>query len=627
MDDIEFNKIKAEVESKKCSELASPLFKNLNLIAGRRPTNPSIVLSADMMLTTQIVGVVLKLFCDEKNIMLNTEKNIYKDVVPKLYKHTPHVMKCFGVIECTTVDISKYIEIPDDLAKEFANISCPGTNRTYSIIILERFEKKDIIDIKSVSNVLDTVGLKKLLFQLLYTVECFTRIGMRHNDLQYENILVTKLPAPITTQYSLDSERVFYITYQYTPIIFDFDKSNSYLLPVIETAEFIDINGQQKNLCYETGICNGRNDIYDPLRVMCLFEKNIKPGWLQETFRQLYPLIKYPIDIANRSNKESCFSSHHGFPFGSNSIVYFPKAMDILNTSFDEFKKATAQPVANKYALPTKNISQAIKDIKDVKYDKFYSDIASRVKKQNKLIISFTDNTELLNDNTGTIYIGTPGKLKELLKELGDLYNKDLPFTFVEFEKSVLYFVDIKKNIQDIIEVFNHAKDSLVAKTAQCIGQKGGNDSSLNYSAYATHDITSAKQYTNTGVDGNLYAYLAKKDTSSLINCDDYNYPYKIVIEDGSTDKFKEILVAVRTALSDPLFFHTFTIQFNSKYKAILEEIVSELKKSTITPIDVPIQIAEQTGGQMPNKYYNKYKKYKLKYLKLRQMNNNNNNN
>ena len=70
------------------------------------------------------------------------------------------------------------------------------------------------------------------LFEVLYTLECFRRIGVCHNDLHHGNILAvfTKGRKTLYNQYTYTSQnkakRIFYIpTSGYHPRIFDFDRS------------------------------------------------------------------------------------------------------------------------------------------------------------------------------------------------------------------------------------------------------------------------------------------------------------------------------------------------------------------------------------------------------------------
>ena len=256
------------------------------------------------------------------------------------------------VTSCPTQDISKIVDVSDDKVREIIeSISCLKMPPEYTIIILEKLENFDSID--KMAKSLNDEQLKKILFQLLYTVECFVRIGVRHNDLQYENILLVKLKTPKTTEYTVDNKK-FYLTYEYDPVIFDFDKSNKYSNPVINTDTTVTIGDNPINLCSATGIFNGYNTIYDTLRVMCLYEKNIKQGWLEKNLKSIYPLMKPAIQLSVSTNPNTCFFPKYGFTRTNSVISYFPESYQLLNLYFNEFTKVII-PVSDSYKLPERH--------------------------------------------------------------------------------------------------------------------------------------------------------------------------------------------------------------------------------------------------------------------------------
>lgn len=63
-----------------------------------------------------------------------------------------------------------------------------------------------------------------ILFQILYTLQCFDEIGFMHNDLHTSNIFVEKLRKPITLIYYVGNTRACYRLYtKYIVRIYDFD--------------------------------------------------------------------------------------------------------------------------------------------------------------------------------------------------------------------------------------------------------------------------------------------------------------------------------------------------------------------------------------------------------------------
>lgn len=70
---------------------------------------------------------------------------------------------------------------------------------------------------------------KSVLFQILYTLECFNRIGFRHNDLHLGNIFIENIPgAPMYTFYMINDDDADYLkvpTKNCQVRIYDFDRS------------------------------------------------------------------------------------------------------------------------------------------------------------------------------------------------------------------------------------------------------------------------------------------------------------------------------------------------------------------------------------------------------------------
>ena len=94
------------------------------------------------------------------------------------------------------------------------------------------------VDGKNMYTLYDTIGLlprktiQALMFQVLWTLECFNRIGVRHNDLHLENIFVFKHNRPQNTyrifKYKDEKniQHVLYVpTTEYEVRVFDFDRA------------------------------------------------------------------------------------------------------------------------------------------------------------------------------------------------------------------------------------------------------------------------------------------------------------------------------------------------------------------------------------------------------------------
>ena len=172
-------------------------------------------------------GVVLKITnidsYDYRNLSYTypeMEAKIYK-VTNKLVENniTPHIFMLMDSLNPTFIDKNH----------DFYNII---KHESYvSAMTLETFHKKDklvvfdeLIDV----NYMTEAIMFNLLFQILYTLEAFNMIGLRHNDLHSGNIMVIKTPGikGRCNKYILangTSVRLPYIGYDTR--IFDFDRS------------------------------------------------------------------------------------------------------------------------------------------------------------------------------------------------------------------------------------------------------------------------------------------------------------------------------------------------------------------------------------------------------------------
>lgn len=114
-----------------------------------------------------------------------------------------------------------------------------------------------------------------VLFQIYYTLECFRRLGIRHNDLHLGNILIRKLEraesitylVPIDEVNGVASKQHMRVTLQVTCLVefFDMDRAAVYFAHDVERNFELDLS-----FC-NVGECNSRSDLFDTAGFnMCL---------------------------------------------------------------------------------------------------------------------------------------------------------------------------------------------------------------------------------------------------------------------------------------------------------------------------------------------------------------------
>jgi serine/threonine protein kinase len=202
---------------------------------------------------------------------LYIEREIYTKVINKMYigRITPHVTPYMGTFRCNDFVRSLNNYLPDATQKLI--------RRRWDVIQ----SKKEGLDTSAFSadfitlqmnqgnifweyikqlhperNPEDHAKLVSIMFQVIYTLHCFTKVGLRHNDLHLNNILIEHNSPVLSISYFLDNDTVFTVpTYGLIAKIFDFDRSSVVSLTPNTTLD--------NYYCNKLGTCNGENPVCD----------------------------------------------------------------------------------------------------------------------------------------------------------------------------------------------------------------------------------------------------------------------------------------------------------------------------------------------------------------------------
>jgi tRNA A-37 threonylcarbamoyl transferase component Bud32 len=169
---------------------------------------------------------------------------------------TPHLVTTVATFQCSDKDLkahpilydniygdlyAKYLEtkkIGSEIVRDCKNLWCLAIQKNveYSplfdtlnmnFIVTERMKGKTLKKWCMEQHTVDE--WKTILFQVLYTLECFNRINFRHNDLHLGNIFVESTSLKhILYIIDTDSAELEYVkvpTHGYTARIYDFDRS------------------------------------------------------------------------------------------------------------------------------------------------------------------------------------------------------------------------------------------------------------------------------------------------------------------------------------------------------------------------------------------------------------------
>jgi hypothetical protein len=216
----------------------------------KESASESIIIFGDMKLNNSPVAfkIVFPSRLQFSN-SLDVEQQIYANVTQYMLNnnHSPHLTACIGLVK--PCDITEFKRNLSQEQKFVFNKNISGIDsRRYdlnkpSILILSKSGGLTLHDYltngmyiqpgKPKPNQISVRSKFNMLFQILYTLRCFERVGLSHNDLHSKNIFVDELHHP--------HERIYYIldrdldkslhgwvktTIKYDTKIFDFDRGS-----------------------------------------------------------------------------------------------------------------------------------------------------------------------------------------------------------------------------------------------------------------------------------------------------------------------------------------------------------------------------------------------------------------
>ena len=203
---------------------------------------------------------------------LLVEIQIYTKVVTPLFQGriTPHVTPCVGTFRCNEFlrSVERCMTADGALAvrrRWAAASSLHARNGTHDMNMFAAnfvaFALEPGVTLREYIHGLDLStegGMARLVsavWQLLYTLHCFVKVGLRHNDLHFKNIMVVETDDE-ELSYVLTSDDAFTVpTHGSMVRIYDFD--------------FGSARGAMKNTklddwaCEKAGQCNGENPYFD----------------------------------------------------------------------------------------------------------------------------------------------------------------------------------------------------------------------------------------------------------------------------------------------------------------------------------------------------------------------------
>ena len=406
--------------------------RDIKVLSNKGSASDSVIMFGNLKVGKQTVNVVFKLIFKSKNKLNNSlivEQQIYENVISNLINnyHTPHIVNYIGTVtSCTTNQIVEQLSLAE--MKNFENalkqIDLDSFDDTYShMMILEKSSGYTLHNCMSQEKLTSDEKFK-ILFQLLYTLLCFERIGLSQNDLHTSNIFVDKLDNPVERIYYIDNTRWVKFTTSYDAKIYDFDRGAIYH-PAVDRNLTID-----KLYCKTYETCNSfdsKRDLGSLIAGYLMFESN------SEILNFLNPLVssKFLNDISKRKYVQ--LNTSHS-KYSDEDLKPIREYLNLVVNEISDVSIGDGSNKGNIYTLPsirkhtfwyptTSNTHQGFKfQMSDESVNTFDKEYISDI---------FTDAKEILNPR---LYTNELNEIYDAHKEILP-YGKQCRMLFNEFIK------------------------------------------------------------------------------------------------------------------------------------------------------------------------------------------------
>jgi hypothetical protein len=255
------------------------VFGKLNFTFVNKPDNELLSYSNQNEYRKKVVenaqrDVVIKISFipyDTQDNALEVEAEIYEKLIANLawWGYTPNVMLPYAVYKCLdfknrvrAITDYKLRERIESYMRELSVKSKNGYNlNQVQVLILERGHGKSLDEwCKEYHTPNEWFSI---IFQVLYTLECFNQIDMRHNDLHMGNIWIETPIKPQYFVYFINERDYFVIPITSMAKIYDFDRGTCW-----NPKNMIFNNTIKKWFCKSIGQCNDPNYKYDTYKFM-----------------------------------------------------------------------------------------------------------------------------------------------------------------------------------------------------------------------------------------------------------------------------------------------------------------------------------------------------------------------
>jgi hypothetical protein len=261
--------------------------KNIKVFTGKQSASQSIIIAGTIEPTaidktrSPDNNVIFKVTYEPRSPLdnsLQVEIAIYRNIITNLVnnRNTPHVTSYLGFQKCTAslkipADQSKHYydqlkSIKEDTDESGFILDLYDTTKA-NLLITERSSGKELFKWLNMETTLR--DLLSIIFQVLYTLNCFARIGLQHNDLHYNNIFIEDMGQPITLFYKRNPTEYVELTTRYIAKIYDWDRG-SILHPAVPMN--LELTG---SYCGAYGTCEYYNPKFDYFQFIAFLHQDV----------------------------------------------------------------------------------------------------------------------------------------------------------------------------------------------------------------------------------------------------------------------------------------------------------------------------------------------------------------
>ncbi len=236
MEDIKaIREIEKYLSKNECN--LTEILSNIKLWDSEESQSDSAIIEAKLKLpkhnTEKVIIKVSPYFYRASNNMV-VEKQIYKFVQSFLInKYSPHLITYLGDYKCDD------IEGLEDDKDTLTDLLKSSKNAKFNLLITIKSSGKSLDE---TLKTMDELEVYHIMFQMIYTLLCFEKYQLVHNDLHLRNILIEKGDYTITYFYN---NKNYTLRTNYMSKIFDFNFAN---IPLhgIERNMIVDENPEER---------------------------------------------------------------------------------------------------------------------------------------------------------------------------------------------------------------------------------------------------------------------------------------------------------------------------------------------------------------------------------------------